>query len=1051
MNNETEVSIKFKNTITNENKLKEYAKTLQKIHSVLSSIEQGKIKQMEDSSKEMGNVSKEAERMAKRTNTAFDYRTLRLFAGSLSRVYSGLIKVTQKSSEFLESFNLFQVAFNGSYTEAEKFINKMSEMYGLDEAWLTKTTSLFKQLANAMGMGAETGEKLSKLLTQMSVDISSLYNLDVDKVPQILQSALAGQTKPARRLGADITQATLQTTLGNLGIDQSVANLSYAEKRLLIVISLTQQLTRATNDWGRTLESPANQMRILSEQFNRLTREVGNVFLPILAKILPYLNAILMVLTEIIAIIARLFGYRKEDYDFFEEMADDIYDFSDGVGEAASGVEKLKRGLRGFDKLNNITTPSASSTSVGGGAGGIDPRLMKAFNTAYDEYFKKISKVEMKATKIRDRIMEWLGFEKKIDEETDDVYFKFKKITGGTVLGALIAGGTIFNGIRIIYRMLKSIGLLKLPIISQIFGLGKSAKAMEGVGDVAGAVAKNEKAFTLPSFKTILKGIGEIALIIAACTAIVAAYGALSKIPGFNQFMQEGVNSLILVFKGMGSIALPLAAISALMAGLGLLSELIYPGIVAMAAVIGASTLIIAAFGGLAKISGINEFLNGGIELLCLLFEGIGKIAGVLVGGFIEGVNAGIQKTLENFGTSLSTFIVNATPFLDSVSKYGVDTFEAMKMLASALLSITSANLLESLTGWLTGKGSLEKFGEELGEFAPHFNKFAKNISGVNKDTTTKTKIVAEAMEDIIEFTKKIPNSGGAAGFFAGENDLDIFAKQLPSFGKDFATYSSNVSKADKNVVENSKNVKDAMDHIISFAKKIPNEGGVAAFFAGDNGIKEFGKNLASFGKDYQNYSKSVNGIDVNKMNSVSDTIGKIVDYFKKIKDNKLVSTIKDFSKELKDSANNIKTFFNNAFSSSTASDIGWNFGKNLANSVSKGFKSQKLPTLSITNNKGGSLGEYTIKAYASGGLPPVGQLFMANEKGPELVGQVGGQSFVANQNQVLDLLDKKIGSANKGTQVYNIYLDQDHKLGTYTLEQLQQMAKSNGKPLNIY
>ena len=241
------------------------------------------------------------------------------------------------------------------------------------------------------------------------------------------------------------------------------------------------------------------------------------------------------------------------------------------------------------------------------------------------------------------------------------------------------------------------------------------------------------------------------------------------------------------------------------------------------------------------------------------------------------------------------------------------------------------------------------------------------------------------------------------------------------------------------------------MDHIISFAKRIPNEGGVAAFFAGDNGIKEFGKNLASFGKDYQNYSKSVNGIDVNKMNSVSNAIDKIVDYFKKIKDNKLVSTIKDFSKELKDSASNIKTFFNYAFSSSTASDIGWNFGKKLANSISSGFKSQKLPTLSITNNKGGSLGEYTIKAYASGGLPPVGQLFMANEKGPELVGQVGGQSFVANQNQVFDLLDKKIGSANKGTQVYNIYLDQDHKIGTYTLEQLQQMAKSNGKPLSIY
>ena len=98
-------------------------------------------------------------------------------------------------------------------------------------------------------------------------------------------------------------------------------------------------------------------------------------------------------------------------------MADDVYDFSDGVGAAASGVEKLKRGLRGFDKLNNITTPSVGSGGVGAGIGtGIDPNLMNAFNKAYDEYFKKISQVEMKATRIRDRVMEWLGFQKMIDD-----------------------------------------------------------------------------------------------------------------------------------------------------------------------------------------------------------------------------------------------------------------------------------------------------------------------------------------------------------------------------------------------------------------------------------------------------------------------------------------------------------------------------------------------------------------------------------------------------------------------------------------------------------
>ena len=394
----------------------------------------------------------------------------------------------------------------------------MSEMYGLDEAWVMKTTSLFKQLANAMGMSAETGERLSKLLTQMSVDISSLYNLDVSQVPQILQSALAGQTKPARRLGADITQTTLQTTLDSLGIDRKVVNLSYVEKRLLIVISLTQQLSRATDDWGRTLESPANQMRILNEQFSRLSRETGNVFLPILAKVLPYLNAIVMVLTEIIAIIARLFGYKKEDYDYFETMADDIYDFSDGVGAAASGVEKLKRGLRGFDKLNNITTPTAGSGGVGAGAGGIDPDLMNAFNKAYDDYFKKISQVEMKATRIRDRIMEWLGFQKNIDEETNDVYFTFEKITGGTILGALGVGGTIFAGLKAIFGILSKITGLKFTGI---------ATFIKNIGKAPGKVALlNPK----------------IALLVATITTLTAAFIKLYKT---NDQFKENIDKIV--------------------------------------------------------------------------------------------------------------------------------------------------------------------------------------------------------------------------------------------------------------------------------------------------------------------------------------------------------------------------------------------------------------------------------------------------------------------------------------------------------------------------
>ena len=128
--------------------------------------------------------------------------------------------------------------------------------------------------------------------------------------------------------GADITQNTLQNTLDTMGIERAVNELSFAEKRLLIIVSLTQQLNQVTNDFGKTIESPANQTRILNEQWRRLTRAVGNVFLPILAKILPYLNAILMVLTEIINLVASLFGFNIEDFDSGSSKSHDIAIFS---------------------------------------------------------------------------------------------------------------------------------------------------------------------------------------------------------------------------------------------------------------------------------------------------------------------------------------------------------------------------------------------------------------------------------------------------------------------------------------------------------------------------------------------------------------------------------------------------------------------------------------------------------------------------------------------------------------------------------------------------
>lgn len=253
MNDQTQISIQFKNSVTGSKKIQEYAEKLEKIQSALSGLDKGMMQQIDSGTSSVKKMNSETEKASKNFNTAFKIGGIAGFTRAAKGLVTTIGNLTDKSSAFLEDFNLFQVAFDNNTKEGERFINTLSEMYGLDEGWLLRTTGLFKQLSNAMGLAAETGDKVSKLMTQMAIDISSLFNVDVERASSILQSGLAGQTKPVRSIGADITQSSLQQTLDAFNLDRQVNQLSYAEKRLLIIISLTEQLSESTGDWGRTL------------------------------------------------------------------------------------------------------------------------------------------------------------------------------------------------------------------------------------------------------------------------------------------------------------------------------------------------------------------------------------------------------------------------------------------------------------------------------------------------------------------------------------------------------------------------------------------------------------------------------------------------------------------------------------------------------------------------------------------------------------------------------------------------------------------------------
>ena len=331
-----------------------------------------------------------------------------------------------------------------------------------------------------------------------------------------------------------------------MGIERAVSQLSFAEKRLLIIISLTQQLNQATNDFGRTIESPANQTRILNEQWKRLTRAVGNLFLPILAKILPYLNAILMVLTEIINLVASLFGFNIKDFDYGVAGTSDAFlDMQDSIDGASESAKKLKSGLRGFDKLNVISTPSSGS-SGGGAGGGIDPKIQEAFNNAFKKYNDMLKEVNMKANKIRDAILDWLGF-------TDGSYRNLKLIagvlgiivgyklikriqgiiTGSSLLGKILGTGGLYKALTKLIEPIKILGAkdgLKYIFLVAKDAVTKFLPVFGGISLIIGGIVRGIQGIkdllddTKGKFEGIIKVIEGIALIVGGVSVLIGAW-----------------------------------------------------------------------------------------------------------------------------------------------------------------------------------------------------------------------------------------------------------------------------------------------------------------------------------------------------------------------------------------------------------------------------------------------------------------------------------------------------------------------------------------------
>lgn len=352
--------------------------------------------------------------------------------------------------------------------------------------------------------------------------------------------------------------------------------------------------------------------------------------------------------------------------------------------------------------------------------------------------------------------------------------------------------------------------------------------------------------------------------------------GIASNLPSL---IKAGVDVLVAFFAGIVDAlrGIDTGALLKGIAGIGLLSAIMLAlsataslvpgamvGILGMGAVVAEMALVLAAVGLLSKLPGLSWLIGEGGKLL----QGIGTAIGQFVGGIVGGFMSGVSSQFPQIGADLSAFMNNVQPFLQGASQIQPSMMDGVKALAETVLILTAADILQGLTSWLTGGSSLSKFGEELVPFGEAMRDFSLAIGNMDGEIVANA---ATAGKALAEMAATMPNTGGLVSFFAGENDMTAFGKQLVPFGEAMRQFGDAITGLDANAVTEAAIAGKAMAEM---ATTIPNSGGVVGFFAGENDMGEFGKQLVPFGEAMKAFGDAVRGLEADAIVN-SATAGK--------------------------------------------------------------------------------------------------------------------------------------------------------------------------------
>ena len=488
-------------------------------------------------------------------------------------------KAITESNAYQEDLNLFTASMGKYAKEAQEYAENVGEIMGIDPAKWMRNQGVFNTLLSGFGSVADRSYLMSKNLTQLGYDISSFFNISVEDAMQKLQSGVSGELEPLRRLGYDLSQAKLEQTALTLGIEKSVSAMTQAEKAELRYYAIMTQVTTAQGDMARSLEAPANQLRIFQAQLTQASRAIGNIFIPILQKILPIAIAVLRVVRELADAIAKLFGFKltEIDYSGVGNLASGAEDAAAGFDDATSAAKELKKSVMGFDELNilNGNTASGSGSAGVSGGSGFDFELPE-----YDFLGDAVSKQADEVTQKLKNALPWIlaigaGFAAwKLGPK---LRLELQKTIG------LAAG--IFGALTLVQNILDAIvnGVTEENMTGMIFGMTLAVTGLYvALGPVAGGI-----------------------------TAIVSGLAVLAV--AFSDAEKSGWN-----FQNQ---MLAIAGILAAGVGIGILIGSWIPLLIAMIAALLLS-ITTSTGHGQELINGVKETLQGFIDFFAGIFTG---------------------------------------------------------------------------------------------------------------------------------------------------------------------------------------------------------------------------------------------------------------------------------------------------------------------------------------------------------------------------------------------------------------------------------------------